>query len=208
MNSNTNNSKFKGIWISKEIWEMEDLNLIERNFLGVIQSFSKDNQRCTASNAYFAKLFKISKQRASVIINDLSRKKKIVTHIKRDRESQQVIERVCVPLNIGFLKKKQEIEKTIEKKDINYLQVEFKKSLIPFLSKYGEKTVDDFYQYWSEPNPSNTKLRLQLEKTWDTNRRLSRWKSNEIKYIKKTPNHILHPKDEKRKQNILNNAKF
>ncbi len=33
----------------------------------------------------------------------------------------------------------------------------------------------EFYDYWSEPNKSNTKMRYEQEKTWDLGRRLNRW---------------------------------
>jgi uncharacterized protein YdaU (DUF1376 family) len=35
-----------------------------------------------------------------------------------------------------------------------------------------------FLEFWSEPNKSNTKMRFELEKTWDLSRRLKRWVSN------------------------------
>lgn len=35
--------------------------------------------------------------------------------------------------------------------------------------------LDEFYEYWSEPNKSESKMRFELEKTWDLNRRLKRW---------------------------------
>ncbi len=33
----------------------------------------------------------------------------------------------------------------------------------------------DFIQYWTEPNRSGTKMRFELERTWDLSRRLHRW---------------------------------
>jgi len=36
-----------------------------------------------------------------------------------------------------------------------------------------------FYDYWTEPNKSNTQFRKELEKTWDTERRLSTWAKND-----------------------------
>lgn len=44
--------------------------------------------------------------------------------------------------------------------------------------KYGQQMLKDFYDYWTEPNPSNTKMRFELQKTWDLNRRLARWARN------------------------------
>lgn len=36
----------------------------------------------------------------------------------------------------------------------------------------------EFILYWTEPNKPGTKMRWELEKTWDLNRRLLRWQRN------------------------------
>lgn len=59
-------------------------------------------------------------------------------------------------------------------------ETDFKLSLNPFFDTYSKKMVDEFFEYWSEPNKSNTKLRYQLEKTWQIDRRLKRWASNDF----------------------------
>lgn len=46
------------------------------------------------------------------------------------------------------------------------------------VQRYGEQMLQDFFDYWSEPNTSNTKMRFELQKTWDVNRRLARWARN------------------------------
>lgn len=57
-----------------------------------------------------------------------------------------------------------------------------------FLSKYGMQMLKDFYDYWTEPNPSNTKMRFELQKTWDVNRRLARWARNNFnRYDRQQP---------------------
>lgn len=114
MPKKTNSAEFKGLWISREILEAQDLNLIEKCFLAVIVSLSTNGQKCTASNAYFARLFGITKKRASVIMNDLSRKNKIGILIKRDRVSSEIEMRVCTPIGIGILEKEEEIKEFIE----------------------------------------------------------------------------------------------
>ncbi len=53
----------------------------------------------------------------------------------------------------------------------------FYNSLLPFVDTYGNEMIQQFYNYWSEPNPSKTKMRYELEKTWDTSRRLQNWKN-------------------------------
>ncbi len=66
-----------------------------------------------------------------------------------------------------------------EKKEIVVIDIaSFKKSIVPFVEIYGRDMCNDFYSYWTEPTLSGSKVRFQLEKTWDTKRRLARWAQN------------------------------
>ena len=38
----------------------------------------------------------------------------------------------------------------------------------------------DFFDYWSEMNKSKTKMRFELEKTWEVSRRLKTWSSRDF----------------------------
>lgn len=60
------------------------------------------------------------------------------------------------------------------------IQEKFYQSLTPFLDKFDKQEIRKFYDYWSEPNKSKTKIKWQLEKTWDTNKRLIRWTNNKF----------------------------
>ena len=40
--------------------------------------------------------------------------------------------------------------------------------------------LQEFYDYWSEPNKSGTKFKMEMQKTWDLGKRLSRWASNDF----------------------------
>ena len=55
----------------------------------------------------------------------------------------------------------------------------FYNSLIPFVPEFGKDMVRRFYDYWSEPNKSMTKLLWELKPTWEAHRRLKTWQSNE-----------------------------
>lgn len=55
----------------------------------------------------------------------------------------------------------------------------FYNELVPYVGKYSQELVRSFYDYWSEQNQSGTRMRLELEKTWDTAKRLARWQRNE-----------------------------
>ena len=62
---------------------------------------------------------------------------------------------------------------------LNERQRDFYNELIPYLDKYTPELVRSFYDYWSEPNQTGTKMRRELEKTWDTGKRLARWQRSE-----------------------------
>jgi len=53
----------------------------------------------------------------------------------------------------------------------------FKSEVLNF-KNYPQHMLKEFLLYWTEPNKSKTKMRFELEKTWDLKRRLERWASN------------------------------
>jgi hypothetical protein len=71
------NIEFAGLWIPRNIWEMQDLNLIEKCFLAVIHSLNSNDKECIASNKWFAEFFGITRKHASRVINSLAAKQKI-----------------------------------------------------------------------------------------------------------------------------------
>lgn len=75
-------------------------------------------------------------------------------------------------------------------KEIKVKENKFKEQFQPFLKKYPKEMLNEFFRYWSEPNKSKTKLRWEMETTWDIGRRLSRWASNDSKFEKKTESKI------------------
>ena len=69
---------------------------------------------------------------------------------------------------------------------INNRMAEFKNSLQPFLEKYGNEMLNDFYLYWTEKRELGRKMRFEMEKTWDFSRRLQRWFKNDFSTKEKT----------------------
>ena len=63
--------KFEGIWIAKEIWLNKDLDIIEKCLLVEINSLSKDDDICYASNEYFAEFFQCSERKISASVSKL-----------------------------------------------------------------------------------------------------------------------------------------
>lgn len=62
---------------------------------------------------------------------------------------------------------------TLSRKDSFY------QSLVPYVKKYPKEMIRAFFDYWSELNKSGTKMRYELEKTWELPRRLVTWANRE-----------------------------
>lgn len=61
-------------------------------------------------------------------------------------------------------------------KPINLREADFKREVFQFT--FPKEVLQEFFDYWTEPNPSNTKMRYELEKTWHIGRRVARWARN------------------------------
>jgi hypothetical protein len=63
----------------------------------------------------------------------------------------------------------------------------FKNEIRTYAQKYSKEILNAFFNYWTEPNPSKTKMRYELQKTFDINLRLSNWASKENTFGGSTP---------------------
>ena len=88
-------------------------------------------------------------------------------------------------VNESKIKEKKECNNSKELLETNKLS--FHNSLIPFVQEFSKDTVRAFYDYWSEVNKNN-KMKWELQKTWETNLRLSTWKRNENNFNKNGTN--------------------
>lgn len=61
---------------------------------------------------------------------------------------------------------------------------EFRLSLVPFVDRYGKEMIRAFFEYWTEPNKSFTKMKYETEKTWDLALRLGTWCNRELRFKK------------------------
>lgn len=55
---------------------------------------------------------------------------------------------------------------------------DFYHDILQYVSEYQPAMLNDFYSYWTESTKSGKKMRFELEKTWDTKKRLQRWSRN------------------------------
>lgn len=59
-----------------------------------------------------------------------------------------------------------------------FTEEDFKEDLKQYLNTYKKEMLIEFYNYWSEKSSTGL-MRFQLGKTWETERRLMKWYSNE-----------------------------
>jgi len=76
---------FKGIWIPKEIWESQQLSIMEKVLF--VEIHSLDNERgCYASNRYFSEFFHVSERQIQTYIALLKAKGFITVTIQNRYE--------------------------------------------------------------------------------------------------------------------------
>lgn len=54
----------------------------------------------------------------------------------------------------------------------------FMQDVAAFTGHYPAQMLTDFFNYWTEPNKSKTKMRFEIERTWSMSLRLTRWAMN------------------------------
>lgn len=65
----------------------------------------------------------------------------------------------------------------------------FYQSLVPYVERYGKEMIRAFFDYWSELNKSETKMKFETNQTWEVAKRLATW-ANREKFNGKSSNTI------------------
>ena len=52
---------------------------------------------------------------------------------------------------------------------------DFYQSILPFIDHYDREMLNDFYQYWTELDKRRRRMRFEMQKTWETGKRLATW---------------------------------
>lgn len=76
--------------------------------------------------------------------------------------------------NINEDENKDVNEKSIEQRKIDF----FNSVGLQFSSEYSKSTLSEFCEYWTEYNPNGKRMRFEMQKVFDTNRRLKTWSKN------------------------------
>ena len=87
-----------------------------------------------------------------------------------------------------------EIAECREKIDqqINEKKQKFYDDCRPFLVKYPKEMLRKFYNYWTEMNKSGTKLRFELQQTFEISKRLATWAGKDEDMIKTSSDAITY----------------
>jgi hypothetical protein len=162
---------------------------------GELTALSNKHGYSFASNNYFAELYSVSKNTISLWIKELIDAGFISSQLIKDKK--QIIER-RIYINFksdtiiknddrGIIKNDEYNKTSINtiKKNININERKFNfKFLIWDLKEISIEIKNEFFNYWSEANHSNTKMKFELEKTWDLEKRINRWILNSKKWAK------------------------
>ena len=58
----------------------------------------------------------------------------------------------------------------------------FYESMVPYADQYDRDMLNDFYQYWTEMDRRRRRMRFEMQKTWETGKRLSLWARKSFRF--------------------------
>ena len=147
-----------------------------------------------------AKLFTDNKQNNNQITNNVTNKLESSPYNPYKEEIQKKKENKETSNFIKLEEKKVKLSFAANKEALTKRSKIFGKQLIPYVEMYGEKMIRAFYDYWSEPNRSYTKMRCELERTWDLGRRLTTWSNRDKKNINIKSNGTEHKQQQQQER--------
>jgi len=81
-------------------------------------------------------------------------------------------------INIKETSPKGEAKKKVSlalSRPIDIRKKEFYESILPYTDRYERDMLNDFYQYWTEMDRRRQRMRFEMQKTWETGKRLAVW---------------------------------
>ena len=112
------------------------------------------------------------------VIEQIEKRQKL-----KDKRKEAANKRWVSEKNIIVPEKEKEVEsspivkptRVNKEQEMKSREREFYNVLVPFVKTYGREMIREFFDYWSEPNKSHSKMRFEQERTWDLSRRLQTW---------------------------------
>lgn len=90
--------KIKGIWLSKAVLDITELNIKEKLILALSINLYKSNKKCFVSNKSFSKLIEVKPNRVSKLVSSLRDKGYIRVKIKYKENSKEIETREIIPI--------------------------------------------------------------------------------------------------------------
>ena len=183
-------NKVQGVFIHKSFFEIEDLSLPQKIIFAKVCDL--DNEKgCYASNKYFAELFNISPRQVSTHINNIIKKGYLSSKFKYKDGTKEIDYRVLNTTSRGMeeLQHKGYGRVLPISKESNYnntIKVREQKFINKVLAEGLKQTpmvhpdiCDAFTSHWTEPNIAGTRMKFEMQKTWDFKRRMDTWIRND-----------------------------
>ena len=111
--------------------------------------------------------------------------------IANDNNAMQAIAKIADnDIDIGYDINKKEISPNGETKKrvslassptLEKRKSDFYQSIVPFTDQYDREMLNDFYQYWTELDKRRRRMRFEMQKTWETGKRLSTWSRKQFR---------------------------
>ena len=156
---------------------------------GEISALSNKHGFCFATNRYFANLYGVSKNTISVWIKELKEHEFISVKIVRG-DNKEIIKRLIgitknddTPINENL--KENTTSYITTRININNRKIKFNEVVFS-VTDVSKDILKEFVHYWTEENRSGSKMLFEMQPTFDINRRLQTWVSNDKKW--NTPN--------------------
>lgn len=80
----------------------------------------------------------------------------------------------------------------------------FYESLVTYVPTYGKDMIRKFFDYWTELNKSQTKMRWELERVFEIKKRLSTWASRDNQFNSKPKQEDVPVRIRKSEANVSN----
>ena len=178
-----------------------------------ITALAQKDGSCWASNKYFSELYNVSTVTISRWVSSLVDNSFIIRKITYKKGTKEIDKRYLQLCSEGINNNdKTPINKivkdnntSINNTSINNISNRRNEFVFEVLSfDYDESILNGFVDYWTEPNKSKSKMKFELEKTWETKRRLKTWANNQKKWDKPKSNKKTMSKIHQHLQKNLN----
>jgi Domain of unknown function (DUF4373) len=107
---------------------------------------------------------------SSVVNDNISTQSKVKESKVKEKESKKATE-VAIP-------------QSSLKNTLGERKLEFGRELKPYVETYGSAMIRKFYDYWTEQNKSATKMKYELERTFEIPKRLATWAQRDNEWSK------------------------